>query len=83
MRSFLQQQQIAPEIRNEFSVGALGDLPFFDAWPELWVADDDFLAASKLVSELDQQTVDKPEWFCQKCRELNPGNFEICWSCES
>ena len=83
MRSYLQEQQIESEVRNEYSVGALGDLPFFDAWPELWVADESYFKATKLLGELEQQTSHKPEWFCQKCQELNPGNFEICWNCQS
>ena len=22
-------------------------------------------------------------WLCDKCKKINPGNFEICWKCSS
>ena len=23
------------------------------------------------------------DWHCRKCGEENPGNFDVCWSCET
>jgi hypothetical protein len=33
--------------------------------------------------ELESPDVGKPAWTCVKCREENPGNFDICWKCQS
>jgi hypothetical protein len=32
--------------------------------------------------ELESPDVGKPAWTCAKCREENPGNFDICWKCQ-
>ncbi len=33
--------------------------------------------------ELESPDVGKPAWICSSCGEGNPGNFEICWKCQS
>ena len=41
---------------------------------------------SKLLEEqleLESPDVGKPAWTCAKCREENPGNFDICWKCQT
>jgi hypothetical protein len=25
----------------------------------------------------------RPVWVCPKCREENPGNFDVCWKCQA
>jgi hypothetical protein len=25
----------------------------------------------------------QPDWPCPKCKEIVPGSFEVCWSCEA
>lgn len=80
-KSYLEENNIASQIRNEFSSGVMGDMPFTDVWPELWVANDDHTQARQLIDALQQHTVDGPEWFCRQCKETNPGTFEVCWQC--
>jgi hypothetical protein len=45
------------------------------------------LAAEAKLSEeqleLESPDLDKPAWTCAKCREENPGNFDICWKCQA
>jgi hypothetical protein len=33
--------------------------------------------------ELESPDVGKPSWTCAKCREENPGNFDVCWKCQT
>jgi hypothetical protein len=33
--------------------------------------------------ELESPDVGKPAWTCAKCREENPGNFDVCWKCQA
>jgi hypothetical protein len=43
-------------------------------------------ADAKLLEEqleLESPDVGKPAWTCAKCREENPGNFDICWKCQA
>jgi hypothetical protein len=39
------------------------------------------LAEEKL--QLESPDLGKPAWTCAKCREENPGNFDICWKCQT
>lgn len=83
MRSYLEEKAIACELRNEFSSGVVGDIPFFDAWPELWVANEDYPLALELISEVQQKASSGADWLCHHCKESNPANFEVCWQCSS
>jgi hypothetical protein len=38
---------------------------------------------AKKQLELESPDVGKPAWACAKCREENPGNFDICWKCQT
>jgi len=82
MRSYLEQHDIPSILRNEHTSGVIGDLPFVDNSPELWVDVAFAHRALKLVEEA-RRTPDQesPEWTCLSCKELNPGNFELCWGC--
>jgi hypothetical protein len=44
-------------------------------------AADEKLAEEQL--ELESPDVGKPAWICAKCREENPGNFDVCWKCQA
>ena len=83
VRAYLEDSDIRSQMRNEFSSSVMGEVPFFDVWPELWVADDLSARALELISDVQQQKNKGPDWLCLQCQELNPVNFEICWQCES
>ena len=83
VRSYLAEHGIVSQLRNEFSSGVMGEISFFEVWPELWVDDLDYFQAQHLVKELDQETPSGPDWKCEHCGEENPGSFEICWQCST
>ena len=81
-RNLLMAEGIESEIRNEFFGGILGDMPFTETWPQLWVVNDlDYDRALQLIddSALDESPGD--DWRCKQCGELNEGQFAACWSC--
>jgi len=68
-------------LRNEFISGGMGELPYVDVWPELWVVEDsDYERACALIKDAFSE---RPgvEWVCRSCHERNDGSFEICWNC--
>jgi hypothetical protein len=81
-RNLLAAEGIASEIRNEHLGGILGEMPFTDTWPQLWVVNDlDYERAKQLISDsvLDESPAD--DWRCGRCGEENEGQFAACWKC--
>ncbi len=83
MQAFLESHGVATFLKNEHTSSIMGEVPFFEVWPEIWVADELFETAQELVQEAQVTPVDGADWLCGACREQNPGTFEICWQCES
>lgn len=72
---------IATHILNANAAGALGELPFMQAQPEVWVDDDAQEArAHEALAGLAQAPL-RAEKNCPRCGEINPGNFLSCWHC--
>ena len=81
----LGERGIRCRIRNGDLHGALGELPL-SVRPEVIVLDDrDYGAARQCVDEMEQASRASPvdEVVCPRCHEENPGNFELCWSCQA
>lgn len=78
-QNLLQLAGIDAEIRNQYASGALGEVAFVDAWPQLWVADRDAVAAKAV---LDAQSNESAHWYCPQCQEENDASFEWCWQCQ-
>lgn len=72
---------IAAHVFNANAAGATGEVPFLQAQPEVWVADDaqESRARDTLAALRDAPAgADKA---CPRCGETNPGNFLSCWQC--
>ena len=72
---------ISTHIFNANAAGALGEIPFMQAQPEVWVDDDtqetrahDILAGLRSAPPREDKS-------CPRCGERNPGNFLSCWHC--
>jgi hypothetical protein len=74
---------LSVEVRGEALAPLSGEIPSTETWVELWVPPEEVSRGKELLAELEQdeeragRTVECPE-----CGEENPGNFELCWSCE-
>lgn len=75
---------IACEVRNTTLSGAIGDIPFLECAPQVWIAHDwDEARARTLLRELMQPdgSVQGPTWRCAKCGEELEPQFGACWAC--
>ena len=62
-RNVLEQQGIRCFIKNEQLSGALGEVPFLECLPELWVlADTEFAQAESLLSDLRREGSGGHSW---------------------
>ena len=72
-------------VRNEQLFSALGEIPFLECYPELWIVDDEVYPRAKLL--LDGWLAREPEnagpWTCPQCGEMLEGQFDACWKCGS
>ena len=82
LKNLLEQSGIRCIIKNEQLSGGLGEIPFLECLPELWIVRDDQLAsAEELLEELQRVSSSAPTWRCAACGETNEGQFAACWHC--
>ena len=81
VRNLLQAAGIETVVRNEYVGGGVGDLPAFDAWPELWLEDESRLEQARSIVEQVSGNGRDGEWLCRACQEPNHESFQICWRC--
>ena len=73
---------IGARLFNEHAHGALGEIPFTHAYPELWVEQDgDVVRARAIIDEYERAGAGAAPWVCPACGESNPPAFETCWRC--
>ena len=69
------------EVRNTTLAGAIGDIPWLECSPQVWIHDAlDEARALQLLSDLALPT-DAPAWQCSVCRETIEPQFGACWNC--
>ena len=83
VKDLLDSYNIPCFIKNEYAIGAIGELAPFDTAPEVWLADNEwFKRASELISEFEsERKTEGVAWLCPQCQEENDASFEICWQC--
>ena len=78
----LAQAGIQARVFNEHARSGMGDIPFGETYPEVWVEDDrDVLPARKIVAEYQSRAGVEGVVVCSACGEESPGNFAVCWNC--
>ncbi|HSN71857.1 MAG TPA: DUF2007 domain-containing protein [Steroidobacteraceae bacterium] len=82
LKNVLETEGIRCQIRNDRLSGALGEIPFLECWPELWLVDpgDELRARGLIEAELADAPV-APAWTCPDCGERIEGQFAECWRC--
>ena len=82
LRNVLVAAGIACQIRNDRLMGALGEIPFVDCWPELWLENErDALTAKGLIDEELRPAAPSADWTCPSCGAPLAGPFSACWHC--
>lgn len=83
IKRMLEQMRIACMIRNENLIGAMGEIPFTQCYPELWLLDQADLSRAEAALAQWRQACQQPQavWVCEQCAELIDGQFGACWQC--
>jgi hypothetical protein len=69
------------ELRNTTLAGAIGDIPWLECAPQVWIHDTlDEARAQQLLLDLEIRT-DAPAWHCPACNETIEPQFAACWNC--
>ncbi len=81
-KNLLEAEGIPCQIRNEHLGSIMGEMPFTETWPQLWVVNDmDYDRASQLIGEDARDESPAQSWRCKSCGEENEGQFAACWKC--
>lgn len=82
MQSVLEANGIQTFIKNYYSSGALGEIPFVEICPQLFVLEEaDVERAKKLLQvDLPRERL-ASDWVCTECGIDIEGQFENCWKC--
>ncbi|MFK8028761.1 MAG: DUF2007 domain-containing protein [Gammaproteobacteria bacterium] len=83
VQNLLEGQGIKTFLRNEYAVGAMGEMSPFDAWLEVWVVDDRDTKRAKEFADSAISQQNAAQWMCNRCSESNDPSFEFCWNCQS
>ncbi|WP_020677128.1 DUF2007 domain-containing protein [Geopsychrobacter electrodiphilus] len=85
LKDQLENEGVACLLRNDQLSTAMGDIPFIECYPELWVIDDETYPRARMLldSWLTRQESDKEPWTCPFCGEVSEGQFYLCWRCEN
>ena len=82
-KNLLAAEGIRTQIRNQHLGSILGEIPFVETWPQLWVVNDlVFDRATQLITSVESESPTAP-WRCKKCGEENEGQFAACWNCST
>ncbi len=72
---------IVCQVRNTVLTGALGEIPFLEAAPQLWVVDDwEASRANLILNEIEAQPAGAA-WLCPQCGQECEAQFFNCWHC--
>ena len=82
LRSLLEASHISCITRNDFLMGAAGELPVMECWPELWVIENNqHERARALIDAFLHSNGAAPAWDCPQCAEPIDAPFSQCWRC--
>ncbi len=82
-KNILLSEGIPAFIRNEHLGSIVGEMPFQEVWPQLWVENNlDYDRALQLIdaTRIGDENAKTP-WRCNSCNAENEGQFAACWQC--
>ena len=84
LRNILEAAGVACEVRNDRLGSVVGEIPFVECWPELWVRNaSDVLRARGLIDDALRPATAAAAWICPACGECIEAQFAQCWRCAS
>jgi len=82
MQSLLESHGIRTFIRNQYGSSVMGEVPFLEVVPQLYVLRECDVARAVELLKLDlpdEQEVE--DWVCPECGADVDGHFSCCWKC--
>lgn len=82
-QSILESEGIATMIKNLGASVGIGEIPFTEVFPELWVVNDEDYnrAMTALESYQPPEIENTTDWTCPACGEFVEKQFGECWNC--
>lgn len=69
------------EVRNAYLAGAVGEIPFIEAGPQVWMDERVDPVRARAILDEARRAVATPAWRCDGCGETVEGQFTSCWKC--
>jgi len=84
LQSILESQGIPTFIRNQFASSVMGEVPFVEVCPQLYILDEADLDRARRLLLLDQpDPIPAKAWVCPDCGVEVEAQFRQCWNCAS
>lgn len=83
---YLQSHSIDCQVFLRHTQSVVGEIPLDDEnGSMIWLNNPAQQKKAKyhIDTWLEEQTQSQPSWHCAKCHEINEGQFEICWQCQT
>ena len=82
MQSLLEAHGIRTFIRNQYGSSVMGEVPFVEVVPQLFVLDDGDAERALRLLQLDlPEENPREDWVCPECGIDVEGSFDRCWKC--
>lgn len=83
LKNIVEHEGIGCVVKNDKLMGAMGEIPFLECWPELWVVNDREAAKAEAIirAALSTEEPAGDDWTCGNCGERIEGQFSQCWQC--
>ena len=83
VRGLLAAAGIEARVFNEYAGGALGELPFTEVAPSVWIEEErDLTRARQVIASYEKPATAPGSTRCDACGEESPRDFSICWQCQ-
>ena len=82
MQSLLESHGIRTFIRNQYGSSVMGEVPFVEVVPQLYVLRECDVDRAVELLKLDLTSeAEDGDWMCSECGVAVEGNFTRCWKC--
>ena len=82
MQSLLESHDIKTFIKNQYGSSVMGEVPFVEVVPELYVLAEKDVARAQQLLQLDLPVEESDEdWVCAECGVDVESTFARCWKC--
>ena len=85
IKGLLKKYSINANLLGEGLSIAIGELPLEVKQVDILVHKNQFDKAKIIINDYEKELLKSTnkKWACSKCKETNPGSFEICWNCNA